>query len=188
MANNAPAYGSGRNRRPDPISQIGPGIGHESGHLAADPVAPMPSGCISLDAPIVRIEGVRIIRKGSAWRGVGLRLQNNDPASTIFEVFLTAGDGRDLVIAVLDEDEAVATWRSAGKATMLPLLMQAADGTTSAPYPQLGAVALGQFHFRRQHSFLRHRRPRFLVRRKPARQSLERIGIEGEELSRGTVV
>jgi hypothetical protein len=26
------------------------------------------------------------------------------------------------------------------------------------------------------------------VRRKPARQSLERIGIEGEELSRGTVV
>jgi ATP-dependent RNA helicase SUPV3L1/SUV3 len=27
-----------------------------------------------------------------------------------------------------------------------------------------------------------------LVRRKPARQSLERIGIEGEELSRGTVV
>ena len=184
MANNAPAYGSGRDRRPDPISQIGPGVGHP----AADPVARMPSGCISLDAPIVRIEGIRIIRKGSVWRGVGLRLQNNNPAFTIFEVFLSAGDGRDLVIAVLDEDEAVATWRSAGKATMLPLLMQAADGTTSTPYPQLGAVALGQFHFRRQHSFLRYRRPRFLVRRKPARQSLERIGIEGEELSRGTVV
>jgi hypothetical protein len=184
MANNAPAYGSGRDRRPDPISQIGPGVGHP----AADPVARMPSGCIGLDAPIVRIEGVRIIRKGSAWRGVGLRLQNNNPASTIFEVFLTAGDGRDLVIAVLDEDEAVATWRSAGKATILPLLMQAADGTTSAPYPQLGAVALGQFHFRRQHSFLRYRRPRFLLRRKPSRQSLERIGIEGDELSRGAVV
>ena len=184
MANNAPAYGSGRHRRPDPISQIGPAFGEG----AVDPVATLPAGCISLAAPLVRIEGVRIISKGQSWRGVGLRLQNNDPASMIFEVFLTAGDGRDLVIAVLDEDDAVANWRSAGKAMMLPLLMQAADGTTSAPYPQLGAVALGQFHFRRQHSFLRHRRPRFLVRRKPARQSLERIGISGEELSRGTVV
>lgn len=180
MANNAPAYGSGRNRRPDPIPQIGPASAD-----AGDPVAVMPDGLISLTAPVVRIERARIISPGTAWQAVGLRLHSHDPASTLFEVFLSAGGGRVLVIAVQDEDEAVATWRSAGQWMQVPLLLEAADGTASYPYPQIGSVALGQFHFRRQHSFLRHRRPRFLVRRKAAKPGLEKIAVLGAEISRG---
>jgi hypothetical protein len=183
MANNAPAYGSGRNRRPDPIVQIGPASAEGIG----DPVASMPEGCIGLAAPIIRIEQVRVISRGAAWQAVGLRLHSHDPASTLFEIFLTAGGGRVLVIAVQDEDDAVATWRSAGQSLQLPLLLEAADGTASHPYPQMGSVALGQFHFRRQHSFLRHRRPRFLTRRKAVRPGLEKISVSGAEISRGQV-
>jgi hypothetical protein len=183
MAKNAPAYGSGRSRRSDPVDQIGPVQAEGTG----DPVAVMPEGCISFAAPLVRIERARIISRGNAWAAVGLRLHSHDPASSLFEVFLTAGGGRILVIAVLDEDDAVATWRSAARSMQLPLLLEAADGTASYPYPQIGAVALGQFHFRRQHSFLRHRRPRFLVRRKAVRQGLETISVRGAEISRGQV-
>lgn len=104
MANNAPAFGSGRHRRPDPISQIGPGF--DSG--VGDPVADMPEGLPDLAAPLARIEAARILRGTARWQGVGLRLQNHDPASMLFEVFLTAGEGRDMVIAVLDEEDAVA--------------------------------------------------------------------------------
>ncbi len=183
MANNAHMHGSGRIFRSDPLHHIGP----DNRHCDSDPVAVMPSGCVSLAAALIRIEGVRILQVGAGWRGVGLRLQSNNPASMLFEVFLTAGDGRDWVIAVLDEDDAVACWRNAGKATGLPLLMQSADGTISNPYPQIGPVALGAFHYRRQHSFLRHRRPRFLARRKAGRATLETIAIKGHELSRGHV-
>lgn len=183
MAHHAPAYGSGHNRRPDPLPQIGPAPADGKG----DPVAVLPDGCISLGAPIVRIERTRIISAGNAWQAVGLRLHSQDPASMLFEVFLTAGGGRVLVIGLLDEDEAVAIWRGAGKSMQLPLLLEAADGSISYPYPQIGSVALGQFHFRRQHSFLRHRRPRFLMRRKVVRPGLEKISIRGDEISRGQV-
>ncbi len=181
MANNAHMHWSGRIFRSDPLHHIGPG----SRHCDSDPVAVMPTACIGLNAALVRIEGVRILQAGAGWIGVGLRLKDSNPASRLFEVFLTAGDGRDLVIALLDEDEAVACWRNAGKATSLPLLMQCADGSVTNPYPQIGAVALGPFHFRRQHSFLRHRRPRFLMRRKTGRVTLETVTVMGHELSRG---
>ena len=183
MAKIAPAYGSGRTARPDPIAQIGPAPAEGRG----DPLTVMPEGCIDLAQPIVRIERARIISRGNAWQAVGLRLHSPDPASMLFEVFLTAGGGKVLVIAVLDEDEAVATWRGAARSMQLPLLLEAADGTASYPYPQIGAVALGQFHFRRQHSFLRHRRPRFLTRRKAIKPDLAKISVEGEEMSRGQV-
>ncbi len=183
MANYGPAVGSGRISRPDPISHIGPTFQPAT----SDPLALMPNGCVAVSGALVRIEGVRILRHGAGWLAVGLRLRNNDPASTICEVFLHAGDGRDLVIAVIDEDDAIACWRSAGNATALPLMIQAADGSQSHPYPQIGPVALGQFHFRRQHSFLRHRRPRFLVRRKSTRLTFAAEQIKGLELSRGNV-
>ncbi len=173
MANHSPAYGSGRTARLDPIAQIGPAFAPG----CADPVAEKPSELLGVGEPLVRLLGVRLMRRGVPWKGVGLRLQHDDPASMLFEVFLTAGDGRDLIVAVLDEDDAIAVWRAAGKAMMLPLMMQAADGTVSNPYPQLGAVALGPFHFRRQHSFLRCRRPRFLARRQAGRAGLALLAV-----------
>jgi hypothetical protein len=180
MANNAPAFGSGRHARPDPLIQIGPAFEAQS-----DPVVPAPLALVDWYAPLQRLEGVRIIREGAVWQGVGLRLQGHDPQSMLFEVFLTAGGGRDLVVAVVDDEEAVAVWRSIGRSTGLPVLLMAADGSVCEPYPQLGAVALGPFHMRRQHSFLRHRRPRFLARRKAARFGLGPVAVDGLEMSGG---
>ncbi|MCX7340865.1 MAG: DUF6101 family protein [Hyphomicrobiales bacterium] len=184
MANRSSQIRSGRRNRPDLIDQIGPASAPSLG----DPVAVMPALASAATAPIQRIEGVRVIRPAMDWLGVGLRLQHDELASSLFEIFLTAGGGRDLVIAVLDEDDAIAVWRSAGKATALPLLLQAANGTLSNPYPQIGPIALGPLHVRRQHSFLRHRRPRFLMRRKSVRPRLETIEVFGHELSRGGVL
>lgn len=183
MANNAPAFGSGRTMRPDPIPHIGPASATD----ASDGVVAMPDTCANLTAAIVRIERTRIINRCAAWQAVGLRLHSHDMASMLFEVFVTAGGGRTLVIALLDEDEAVAAWRGVGQSMQLPLLLEAADGTKSYPYPQLGSVALGPFHVRRQHSFLRHRRPRFLMRRKAVKPSLAMVSMLGDELTRGQV-
>lgn len=158
MAINASRRGSGL-KRPGPTpSDTGQGSA-----LALDPVAVMPERLASVAGPIARIQTTRVI--GQGWKGVGLRLHAG-VESLLFEVFLTAGDGRDLVVAVIEEDEAVATWRGIGRSSMLPLLLETDGGGLQSPYPQIGAVALGQFHYRRQHSFLRHRRPRFLARRK----------------------
>lgn len=161
MAINASRIGSAGQGRPDPMATIGP-RGDEAGH---EPLASLPAGCVAVAGPITRIEAARVI--GPGWKGIGLRLRGGEPSAGLFEVFLTAGDGRDLVIAVTDEEEAVAAWRGAGRSTNLPMLLQTMEGELIAPYPQIGAVALGQHHYRRQHSFLRGRRPRFLTRRKP---------------------
>jgi hypothetical protein len=165
MATSMPAIGSDRARRSDPIPHIGPLFEPAWG----DPVAAMPVALPALAAPMLRIEGVRLMQGRAHWRAVGLRLKGHDPEGTLFEVFLSAGDGRDVVIASVDEEDAVALWRGAGAAMLLPLVMQTPDGAVSCPYPQLGAVALGDRHYRRQHAFLRTRRPRFLTRRKPGR-------------------
>jgi hypothetical protein len=145
----------------------------------------MPAYGLDLSAPLVRVEGVRIARAGNGWSGVGLRLSRSDPASTLFDVFLTAGGGRDLVIAILDEEDAVAEWRNVGRATQLPLIIEDAEGAMTRPFPQMGGVALGGFSIRRQHSFLRHRRPRFLARRKATSLGLERNAIDGDEICGG---
>ena len=178
MAYHASACGSGCEWRPDPIAVIGPaGSNHE------DPVVAMPAYGPDLAAPLVRVEGVRIARAGNGWSGVGLRLSRSDPSSTLFDVFLTAGGGHDLVIAVLDEDDAVAEWRNVSRATQLPLILQDPEGAMTTPFPQMGGVALGRHSIRRQHSFLRHRRPRFLARRKATSLGLERNAVEGHEIS-----
>jgi hypothetical protein len=179
MAMQSPRAGSGRHHLPDPVAPLHAGAQLER-HVAADPVAVMPPGLTALDGRAARLQGVRILQ-GCAWSGVGLRLRRACETTNLFEIFLSAGGGRQVVIAVLDEDEAVAAWRSAGAAMNLPLLLEDAAGEITPAYPMLGAVALGAFHFRRQHAFLRGRRPRFLTRRKPGRVRLPTpdISVEG---------
>ena len=64
------------------------------------------------EAPrIERLGPVRILRGGTGWRGIALRLTGAEGEEARFQLALTAGDGRSVTIAVLDEDEAVATWR-----------------------------------------------------------------------------
>ena len=170
-------------QRADSIAAIGP-----DGADGADPVASRPDIGHDLSAPLVRLEGVRLIQAGSVWQGVGLRLMGAESDTTpvaLCELFITAGDGRDVVIGIMDEDEAIAAWRDLGRSSGLPLLLEGRDGGLSAPYPQLGAVALGARHYRRQYAYLQGRRPRFLVRRKTGRASVVRAVVATADLCQG---
>jgi hypothetical protein len=131
--------------------------------------ATAPASRIAPDAPRVeRIGTVRIIRGAEGWHGVTLRVCGPETGERC-ELALTAGDGRSITVAVFDEDEAVANWRNVGNHSGLPLLIEAADGTVSQPFPQLGRLALGPLRLRRRHALLAGRRPRFLTRRKTGR-------------------
>ncbi|MGX1787754.1 DUF6101 family protein [Bosea sp. NPDC055332] len=137
------------------------------------------------DGPrIERVGPVRILRGGAGWRGIALRLAGGVIADDDrFQLALTAGDGRSVVVAVLDQDDAIAVWRDAGQTSGLPLLLETSDGAITEPYPQVGRVALGAIHIRRRHALLAGRRPRFLTRRKTGRLPERPIVIRGEILS-----
>lgn len=133
---------------------------------------------------IERVGPVRILRGGAGWRGIALRLAGGAIADDErFQLALTAGDGRSVVIAVLDQDDAIAVWRDAGRASGLPLLLETSDGAVTEPYPQLGRLALGPTRIRRRHALLAGRRPRFLTRRKTGRLPERPVVIRGEVLS-----
>jgi hypothetical protein len=137
-----------------------------------------------VDAPrIQRIGSVRILRGNPGWRGIALRLADPTGEGERFELTLTAGDGRSVTIASVDQDDAVALWRDCGRTSGLPLLLEAADGVITEPYPQLGRLALGPVRIRRRYSFLNGRRPRFLARRKTGRISDRPIMVLGERLT-----
>jgi hypothetical protein len=137
------------------------------------------------DSPrIERVGPVRILRGGKGWRGIALRLAGGVNADDDrFQLALTAGDGRSIVVAVLDQDDAIAVWRDAGRTGGLPLLLETSDGAITEPYPQLGRVALGAIRIRRRHALLAGRRPRFLTRRKTGRLAERPVVIRGEVLS-----
>ena len=136
------------------------------------------------EAPrIERLGPVRILRGGTGWRGIALRLTGAEGEDARFQLALTAGDGRSVTIAVLDEDEAVATWRSFGRSSGLPLLLETSDGVVTEPFPQLGRVALGPVRIRRRYALLAGRRPRFLTRRKTGCFAERPVVIQGEILS-----
>jgi len=146
------------------------------------PRNPMPA---QPDAPrIERIGSVRILRRGSVgWRGVALRLANAAGDDELFQLALTAGDGRSIVVATVDQEDAVALWRDCGRTSGMPLLLETSDGDISEPFPQMGRVALGPIRVRRRHSFLNGRRPRFLVRRKTGRLAERPVVVGGERLT-----
>jgi hypothetical protein len=145
------------------------------------PRNPMP---VQPEAPrIERIASVRILRGPVGWRGVALRLANAAGEDERFALALTAGDGRSITVAVVDQDDAVALWRDCGRASGLPLLLETSDGAISEPFPQIGRLALGPIRIRRRHSFLNGRRPRFLVRRKTGRLGERPVIVAGERLT-----
>lgn len=128
---------------------------------------------------IERIAGTRILRGSEGWRGIALRLANGSTSETCFELALTAGDGRSISIAVIDEEDAVALWRDCGKASKMPLLLETGDGALSEPYPMLGPLQLGAIRIRRRHALLAGRRPRFLARRKTTRLADNPVVVNG---------
>jgi hypothetical protein len=142
---------------------------------------PMPA---QADAPrIQRIGSVRILRGNPGWQGVALRLANPSGEDERFALALTEGDGRAITVAIVDHDDAVALWRDCGRASGLPLLLESPDGAISAPYPQIGRLALGPVRIRRRHAFLNGRRPRFLTRRKTTQLAPRPVIVSGERLT-----
>jgi len=145
------------------------------------PHNPMPARPVA--PAIERLASVRILRGAANWRGVALRLANPTGDDEGFELALTAGDGRSIVVACADEADAVALWRGFGRASGLPLLLETADGAVSEPFPQIGRVALGPVRIRRRHGLLNGRRPRFLTRRKTGRLAELPQIVSGERLT-----
>lgn len=97
--------------------------------------------------------------------GLGLTLEGD-----AFKVIVTDAAGAALLeLGPFGEDEVVATWRSLSGASGLPLLVAREDGRWHEAYPQIGRLLVGQRIERRRLAVLSGRRPRFLVRRKPAR-------------------
>jgi hypothetical protein len=157
----------------------------ESGFVPALSGAPTTTAIVSRNpmparpvAPAIeRIGSVRILRGKANWRGVALRLAER------FELALTAGDGRSIVVASVDQEDAVALWRDFGRTSGLPLLLEGADGVVTEPYPQLGRVALGAVRIRRRHGLLNGRRPRFLTRRKTGRLPELPVIVSGDRMT-----
>lgn len=132
---------------------------------------------------IERVGSVRLLRGSPRWRGIALRLADPTGDNERFELALTAGDGRAIVIACVDRDDAVALWRDLGRTSGLPLLLEGLDGVITEPFPQLGRLALGPVRIRRRHGLLNGRRPRFLTRRKTGRLAELPVVVSGERLT-----
>jgi len=167
-----------------PVAGEGGFVPHLSGGPTTTAIVssnPMPARPVA--PAIERIASVRILRGTANWRGVALRLADPAGDDGRFELALTAGDGRSIVVASADETDAVALWRDFGRASGLPLLLETADGAVTAPFPQLGRVALGPVRIRRRHGLLNGRRPRFLTRRKTGRVADLPVMVSGEKLT-----
>ncbi len=126
----------------------------------------------------------------SGLRGLALRLAELEEGGE--ERFEIVGiDERGVGVITLGEfceEDVVAIWRRLGAATGLMLMLQNPDGSLMEPYPQIGAVQLGTIHIRRRHGLLRHRRPRFLTRRKVGFQTARPLVFRENEIIAGSAV
>ncbi|WP_188911584.1 DUF6101 family protein [Salinarimonas ramus] len=104
-------------------------------------------------------------------------------AAPAFEIAAIAETGEiATVLGRFTEEEIVAVWRRLGQASGLPLMLQNPDGSLSAPYPQIGPLALGETRQRRRHGLLSDRRPRFLTRRKTGRPASRPLVFREREI------
>ena len=80
-----------------------------------------------------------------------------------------------------DGDDAMAQWKSWGRALGVPLLVADDDGTLREPFRRIGRLAVGQpAPRRRRRAAIKWRRPSILMRRKPGRPSAEPTVHRGE--------
>lgn len=119
--------------------------------------------------------------------GVAMRIAEEEGAGApAFELAIVDETGAiGCVLGRFAEEDIVAEWRRLGLASGLPLMLQNPDGSLSAPYPQIGPLALGCVHFRRGHGLLSGRRPRFLTRRKTGRPCARPLVYREREIVSG---
>lgn len=87
-----------------------------------------------------------------------------------------------LTLGPFELDDVVATWRSLGAASGLPLVVEGLDGRHETVFAQIGPLRLGAAHARRRRGLPDRRRPRFLMRRKTGRLPPRPAVIAGREL------
>ncbi len=143
-----------------PLSVGGPGAFPASAFLHSP-------GCVGGVGPLV------IGPLGRPPAALALRLADGAGPLETFEIAVLDGSGATLLaLGPYEAEDVVAEWRAVGAASGLPLMLERADGSREAPYPQIGRLQLGAIRIRRRHGLLNGRRPRFLVRRKTGRLPL----------------
>jgi hypothetical protein len=101
--------------------------------------------------------------------GIALQSANGDSETDWFELAVVDVTGTSrLRLGPFPADEVIALWRNMGETSGLPLMVRHADGQLEAAYDQVGRLQLGPIRVRRRIGVLKHRRPRFLTRRKTA--------------------
>jgi|GEM_PF-513839 hypothetical protein len=128
------------------------------------------------------------VRGCAKLHGLALRLCDQpgaaEDAEEFFEIAAIDKNGSCAIsLGQFREDEVVAIWRKLGAESGLALMLQNPDGSLLEPYPQMGGVALGTIHLRRRHGLLRHRRPRFLTRRKVGQPSARPLVFRGRDIT-----
>jgi len=127
-----------------------------------------------------------VFGRAAALRPVGVALAFSEDASDAcgedrFDLLLMAADGTVIErLGPFCEDEVVAVWRDVADKSGLPRMIVKEDGGLATVSRQLGPVALGLTRTRRRHGLLSGRRPRFLVRRKPASLPVRPLIHRGE--------
>jgi hypothetical protein len=124
--------------------------------------------------PLTAFQGVamRIIRQPQADAGaVAVVLEHSDPGLSV-----------PLFVAP-EATNVLAEWRLWGRVLAAPLLVAGDDGGLRAAFPNLGAVRTAESCDRRRR-WLRMRRPRILMRRRPGWSSVRAIYREREIIAR----
>jgi len=118
---------------------------------------------MKVGVPVAEFRGVslRILPpRGDTTAAIAVTLDHCDAALSV-PLFVAA-----------DGDDGVATWKSWGRVLGLPLLLVDQDGTAREAFSQVGRLVVGKpLPRRRRRAAVKWRRPRILMRRKPARLS-----------------
>ncbi|KFB10782.1 DUF6101 family protein [Nitratireductor basaltis] len=118
-----------------------------------------------------------------AFRGVAARAIEHEDGDVTVTLELYHDDPMLCVPLLVagDFDDVAADWRAWAEAYRLPMMMVEADGVARTLEESLGHVKAQRPQERRQGRPVRHRRPRFLARRKQGTLGL-RLVVNGSEL------
>ena len=126
---------------------------------------------------------MRIALPLSTFSGVAMRLAPGEkPECDRVEVVLAHRDrALDVPLAVEPHDgDAIAEWRSWGRALALPLLIEEPCGLRRTPAMRLGALEIGRPRPRRGKGLLKGRRTRFQAKRRTGELTAETPVHQGE--------